>query len=250
MTCSYHNILSNVGSLGCSGTSSCHFYVNQINSKLAGKYFFSTKECESNILECAYIDLKYQSFEEYFRQVKIVSKGSSIRNANIALKHKMHSKIIDPNNYIESIVEINQSKEIRCGKKMTNAYCRSVDELREYSCTAQEYKKIVCDMHYDLWWGCFTPNNKLVGYIRLRRNGNYFLYAQILGHGDYLSKNIMYNLHFSVMKWVFSKAEKKTIGIDFLIYAAWKSGGEDLQRWKRKLGFKPGYFKISEEERV
>lgn len=239
----YNVIKTDIGRNGCIADERCKLYKQQMENVLVGKYFFSGESIESKILECAYIDLKFNSFNEYKELVKKVSKGNSIRRANIAQKNGFYSKIIEPSQYIDQIVEINNSKEMRCGKEMTAAYQRTEVEVRNYAKTASEYKKNTCLKHYDLWWGVFAKD-KLVGYIRLRRNGNYVLFAQILGHGEYLSQNIMYNLHFSILEWLLNRNDQRAQGVRYVIYAAWESGGEGLQRWKRKMGFQPGFFQV------
>ncbi len=244
MMSDYQTITTDIEKNGCAADERCYAYKKQMEDVLVGKYFFSGDKIDPKILECAYINLEYDTFEEYKAYVKKVSKGNSIRRANIAKKNGFYSKIIDPNNFIDQIVEINQSKEVRCGKKMTDAYQRSEEQIYKYAKTAIEYKKIVCPKHYDLWWGVFSKG-KLVGYIRLRRNGNYVLFSQILGHGEYLSQNIMYDLHFTILEWLLDSNDKQAQGVQYVIYAAWKSGGEGLQRWKRKMGFQPGFFQVA-----
>ena len=124
------------------------------------------------------------------------------------------------------------------------------DELGGAPTEAVELAPPECPLHHDTWWGIFEPraeyrqgevavDRKLVGYIRLRRHGNYALLSKILGHGDHLDDGIMYRLLLAVIEWLCARDELATQGIDHLIYANHNHLPPGLRQWKRKMQFGP-----------
>jgi hypothetical protein len=138
---------------------------------------------------------------------------------------------------------------------MTEPYRRDVEQMRRDAETAVEFQPPVCPRHYDHWWGVFVPDedggsgdgrNRLVAYIRLRRNGTYALYAQILGHADYLKYGVMYRLHFAIVQWLCAGGDESARGVEQLVYAGFHQGVEGLQLWKKKTAFEPALLVLGE----
>ena len=112
--------------------------------------------------------------------------------------------------------------------------------------------------HWAQPWGVFEPclgymqgnqitNEKLVGYIFLKRFGEFLLYSVILGHYDYLPQGIMILLHHEVMKWVLDSYAPEVEGVKMVMYAGYDQGTEGLRDWKRREGFEPYLITVRDD---
>jgi len=172
------------------------------------------------------------TYDEYLKAIKKIHKGSTYYALRKAEKEEFVCKPFNLLANIENMIEINTSKPIRQGRPMDSFYS-SEDKYRKFYKKFKEQSPDACPFHYDVLFGCFS-GDKVVGYIRLRRMGNFVQYAQLLGHGDYLKDGIMYLLHFHVMKWIFENTDAK-----YLWYSWWNRGKGGVIMWKRKVGFEP-----------
>jgi hypothetical protein len=222
---------------------------------LVGRYIAEREPFEGQIV-AARIDLRGLDYDAYIVRVKKRYKGNVIRDARKADRMGCSVKRFDPTAYIDDIVAINHSTDERCGRPMTEPYRRDVEQMQRDAERAIEFQPPVCPWHYDHWWGVFVPpaeggtdghRNRLVAYIRLRRNGTYALYAQILGHADYLKHGVMYRLHFSIMEWLCARRDESAQGIEQLVYAGFYQGAEGLQLWKKKTAFEPALLVLDEK---
>ncbi|SFH81287.1 hypothetical protein SAMN05192551_103135 [Tindallia magadiensis] len=245
----------------CAKDKICLWHQEEMKKKLIDKKYISVTEegVFPEQIQMALINLEeFGDFEEYLSESKKKHKGSSVRHAKKSSREGYYCKPFNYSLFIPDIVEINHSKEIRCGRKMSDSYRRSIDELGGAPQNFFEFQWPKCPVHYDLWWGVFEERKgyeqgevitgeKLLAYIRLRRNGNYALYGQILGHGDYLNKGIMYYLHFHIMEWLLTSKSSHAMDIQYLCYAGYNQGGDGLKLWKKKTLFTPAYLTIEKK---
>jgi len=210
--------------------------------------FERTKELK---YRSAIIDLeKYRSYSEYEAYVKLSGKGARIRQRNKASRNGFFCKPFHWRMHIPDIQEINTSTEVRSGGVMRSSYTKSVEEMGGAPNRAYTVVKPKCPNHWTHPWGVFQPipgyiqgnqvtNEKLVGYIFLRRFGEFLLYSQILGHYGHLSSGIMTLLHHEVMKWTLDSYESEVQGVKAVMYAGFDQGTEGLRDWKKREGFEP-----------
>jgi hypothetical protein len=194
---------------------------------------------------------KFYSHADYRLKCKVLYKGAIMRN--MAKAEPFFCTPFEWANHIPDVVEINHSKEVRCGGKMRPSYLRTVEEMGG---APKEYKEFIlpsCRDHWRITWGVFetapnhkqgeiTLNGRLLGYVSMVRIKDLALYAMILGHGDYLKYGIMYKLHFYIMQFLVGGGSPFIDGIKVLMYAAWESGGKGLKLWKKKTLFEPMYL--------
>ena len=166
------------------------------------------------------------------------------RMARKAEKEGFYCKPFNYKLFIPDVVAVNHSKSHRQRGEMKGHYKQSVEERGGYPDKYYEFEEPECKLHNVTMLGVFEKieghkqgeietNERLVGYINFLRVGNIALYSQILGHGDYLNKGVMYLLHlFAVQRGIDE-------GVDHLMYTAWVSGTEGLQYWKRTNLFQP-----------
>lgn len=207
----------------------------------------------------AVIDLdKFRDYAEYESLVKQSGKGARIRQRNKAARNGFYCKPFHWRLHIPDIHEINTSTDVRSGGVMRGSYLKSVDEMGGAPTRSYAVNKPKCPNHWAQPWGVFesqhgyaqgnqTTNEKLLGYIFLRRFGNFLLYSQILGHYDYLSQGIMILLHHEVMKWVLDSYAPEVEGVKMVMYAGYDQGTEGLRDWKRREGFEPYLITVRDE---
>ena len=238
----------------CTHAAECSTYKDLLQ-KLMGRYVGSGQPFDGQII-AAWLDLGL-TLEAYLSATRKRYKGNVVRDARRADRAGYVCAAFPYSLHVPDIVEINHSSPTRCGRPMTEAYQRGVEEMGGAPATMIEFHWPDCPLHYDLWWGVFQPDadhrqgevavrRRLVGYIRLRRNGDYAHYAQILGHADHLKHGIMYRLHFAIMEWILSSGHVCARGLKTLFYAGFHQGREGLQLWKKKTLFEPGLLIVNE----
>ena len=223
----------------CKKTGRCTWYENQMQEKLVGKYIGLHKPFKDQTV-AAWLPLLNLDCGLLEKRMRKHSKAAAIRQAKKATEFGYCCLEINPKKYVKGIVSVNTSAPIRAGKLMTAPYKRDVDQLTRDMATGEEFQTSTCNLHWDRWWGVFNYERKsLAGYARIRRNGNYILYAQWLGHRDHLKKGAMHLLHKTIILWLLDQTNEQVKGVENAIYAAWHSGDGGLQRWKVASGFEP-----------
>jgi len=177
------------------------------------------------------------------RYDRVRMKNRSVREG--FLVHPFHPKL-----HVPDIYEIHHSAEVRSGGKMRGDYLKGIDEMGGAPETNYKVTTPKCTLHWGMSFGVFQPlenhkqgeivtNEKLVGYINLRRFGDIVLYSRIMGHQDHLGDGVMYHLHFDIVKWIFDPENTLTKDVKFIMYGGIGNGGPNLWQWKRTVGFKP-----------
>ena len=206
---------------------------------------------------CAAIQIKkWANYDDYFEAVRKGNRKGAAYPAKRAAREGYYCRRFEWSNHIPDVAEINFSKEERTGKKMTDSYKRSVEELGGAPEKKEILKSLPNSKNWWVSWGVFKfeeghmqgevqTNERLVGYIGLTREGDLCAYGTILGHGDHLRFGIMYLLHFQIMKSIIMGEDDYFNGIEYLAYADFLSGTRPdakmntLIPWKMKLLFEP-----------
>jgi hypothetical protein len=141
-------------------------------------------------------------------------------------KHRKYSYAkIDAVSAIDQIMEINESRPERGGRRMLPLYFnRSKFELilREIG-NAHVVK---------------CPDGKVVAYALVPNIGDLWTLDYVLGHGDHLNSGIMYLLMAQVIEEKFELA--KTAGNPkWIMYDTWLGANSGLRQFKAILGFSP-----------
>lgn len=128
---------------------------------------------------------------------------------------------VDMSRYADDRHAINTSKQERQGRPMSNSYLRRVEigRLPHYP----------CDRHRIHTYGVLEKDT-LRAYMTLYRVGELGLVSMILGHGDHLSKDIMYLLFAGMV-------ERQAGQGGWLVYNRWDSGTDGLRYYKARVGF-------------
>jgi len=193
--------------------------------------------------------------EDYVCGMRKIHKGNAVREVKKAEKKDYHCEIFHVQNHVEDLVDINHSKKIRQGRKMTKSYQKDIRDYGGLPKTIQPMETPECPVHFSQWIGVFKPidgykqgtllvKKKLVGYINLIRLGEIILYGSILGHGNYLKDGIMYLLNHKTIEWILSLEHPNNQEIKYIMYAGWFDGTEGLKKWKKRTLFRPNYLRI------
>jgi hypothetical protein len=236
----------------CTQTANCDKFISQFKERMVGRYVAEGAPSVEQICS-AVIDIRGFDYAAYMSEVGQIHKGAALRQSRKAERADLYAKRFAWKTFVPDIVEINQSKEVRSGGPMKEAYRRGIDELGGPPTKFEEPHTPACPVHCRHVWGMFEKRQghlqgdvitgeKLVGYIKVKRQGNLAIYTSILGHGDYLGKGIMYRLHYSIMEWIGTAQGSELSGLDYLMYGAADSGGEGLQMWKKRCLFEPAYL--------
>jgi hypothetical protein len=131
---------------------------------------------------------------------------------------------VDYSVHADALFEINTSKDERQGRPMTAGYRKFVERSRlpDYPCAA----------HRTITYGVLS-GERLRAYMTLHRSGELALVSMILGHGDFLSDDIMFLL--------FAGMVEDQAGCGGILYYNVHSSGQDgLRFFKERLGFSEG----------
>jgi len=216
---------------------------------------------QSGITALAGIDLqRYNNLDQVLEEARTCTKkkGRVNREVNRAKKLGYYVKPFPFSLYVPDVYEIHQSKPIRNGRPLSgDYYLASIEDMGGFPETQQVCQAPNCPIHNWQYWGVFISDNghyqgsvqvneKLVGYVRLRQQGNSAWYDKILGHGDHLKDGIMYLLHYEIVRYILE--EEKHFKPRYLVYHQYFTGGDiRLNNWKKKALFKPFYMVYVED---
>ena len=153
-------------------------------------------------------------------------------------------------NHIPDIFEINNSKEVRSGGAIRGNLTRSIEEMGGAPKEHSPLAAITCNHHWRQTFACFVPSEgykqgdirvdkKMVAYISVVRYGEFALFAQIMGHGDFLARGVVNFVSQKVVEAALTEEWGKASGLRYLMYGGAQNGGEGLFNFKRRSGFKP-----------
>lgn len=189
-----------------------------------------------------------ESYESWERIVKKRYDRVRMKKRSERLGYVVHP--FHPKLHVPDMHEIHHSAEARSGGSMRGDYLKSIEEMGGYPDRHLQPVKPACPLHWAVSMGVFEPlpghkqgeiavDEKLVGYINLRRSGDVLLYSRIMGHADHLQNGVMYHLHFDIVKWAFDQEIPQMQGLKYVMYGGIGNGGASLWQWKRTAGFEP-----------
>lgn len=241
----------------CTHSKACFKIGKGTAERLVAAGFFGLSESHPGEKVAAVITLPGLTYQSYLTQCRRISKGAALRQAKKADREGFYSKLFDRRLFLPDIVSVNQSEPERQGMPMRAQYQASVEDLGGYPSERFDFQRSKCPRHWEYHWGIFKSepgykqgdvqvNERLIGYINLRRLGNTAYYPTILGHGEFLDYGIMYRLHLQVMEWLLDPSNEDAKGLEHLFYAGLYQGQPGLQQWKKKMLFQPAQFVLDE----
>lgn len=204
----------------------CNFNnYDELSSKSKDLYTYFTRRrsfffLKNKELSIACLDLNiFNSFESYLNCFN--GKNSAAYQYRKCKKRGYRFSLINPNSYIKDINEINTSKQMRGGYKMDISYQLPVREF---------------EISHDYIYIGILIKNKLVAYAYIAKPGDFYVFDQLLGHGDFLNDGIMYMLFLSFFENQYQTSKSK---IPLVTYDTMFNTMSGIFKFKSDLGFQP-----------
>lgn len=233
----------------------CATFVDQSNKGLAN--YFCFVEEGSEVAPKRFTPMlipvdEIADFEAWEAHIKTFGKGARLRQKKKALAQGYYVKPFAWRLFIPDIHAANVSKEVRSGGAIRANLMRSIDEMGGAPDRRHEVALPKCRNHWAMTFGVFQSepghvqgevqvDERLVGYISLRRTGEVAVYSQILGHGDHLDHGVLTLLHHEVIRWISEQRNGFAQGLKYVMYGGKENGTPELLRFKRQAGFRPHY---------
>jgi hypothetical protein len=166
---------------------------------------------------CAVLDLAaYETAESYRATVK--GKNSADYFARRCEKLGYTFRAIAPNDYWQSIYEINHSAQNRQGKAMGETYLKPLERWP--------------DDAVNQWYGVFDSSQQLVAYLWSVHMNDLVLINRILGHDEHLKNNVMYLLSVQFVSTCVDNRKAR-----YVMYDTFGRSDNGLAMFKRRIGF-------------
>ena len=178
---------------------------------------------QNKSLGAALVDLtKFGTREEYM--ATITGRNSAEHHARKAIRKGYRVVEIDRNDFIDDIHEINNSLEIRQGRRMDQAYLEKITHFP----ADQNFK----------YFGVLNTAGKLMAYGDLGYYGNFFAFNRVLG-----VRNNDGMMHLMVTEIIGQLIESRNS--HYLMYDTYFGASPGLLTFKKMLGFEPYRAKYS-----
>lgn len=143
---------------------------------------------------------------------------------------------IDPEAWVEDILEVNRSMPERQGRAIDESYLSRPTPGRPLARG--------CDRHRECWFG-IVKDGRLVAYVWVYMVGEMCLLSRILGHGAHDKSGVMYRLIAGVIEAL------QPAGLRYVMYERHTSGSPGLVAFKERLGFRPRWvdWRLADESR-
>lgn len=156
------------------------------------------------------------------RNLEDVERGTFRRRADEAVRQHYIAQVIEPGEWFDDYVAINRSKQERQGRTMADHYWNPKP--------TGVVGRPKCDRHHTLCYGVLHDSH-LVAYSTVHRVGDLVMLSMILGHGDHLTRGIMYLLTRYIAAHQLALG-----GPGILYYNRWDSGTDGLRFFKERIG--------------
>ena len=160
--------------------------------------------------------------EEY--ESKISGKNSVMYYSRRCTKLGYYTDYFIKNKHLDDMYDINVSSDNRQGRSMSKQYLEEVPK--------EEKKEAVS------YFGAFTSDKKLVGYIRIINTPNLYVISQLLGHDKYQNDNIMYLILHDLIISLIEKNKDNNKEV-YLMYDTYFGGSQGIKLYKKRHAFKP-----------
>jgi hypothetical protein len=195
------------------------------------------------------IDLaRYPDFDAYAGHLARRSKGAAMRQIRKARRLGFYCKPFDRRYHRLDLYRIDTSKRFRSGPVLA-AFLRRMPAHAVRPSTTPEPNPPPCFHHWYVDWGVFVAaagDERLVGYLYLKRIGEIARVTALMGHGDYLREGIVKLLFVEVMRWLLDHRDPHVRGIRYLHYGAIQHGNAGLTLWKDRFQFEPFLFRYAD----
>jgi hypothetical protein len=187
---------------------------------------------------------RYRDFASYARDLKRRRK-----EVEKAREQGFYCKPFDRKLYPLELFDIDTSLRFRSGGPVLGAFLRRRPERATVTTVRAELESPSCALHWYTDFGVFAgassvdrTEDRLVGYLFLKRVGNIVRVTALMGHGAYLARGVIKLLFADAIKWLLDREDPRVRGARYLHYGAIEHGGDGLIAWKRRFRFEPLRF--------
>src|SRR5690242_522643 len=161
-------------------------------------------------------------FEDYLKG-KDKQTLRTNRRRSLSLEHRFDT--IEPSHYLNDILAINESLQIRQGQPMDADYLY-LEQLEMWTKDKPEI------------YGVFDRHGVLKAYAHAPVCGEVFILSRLLGHADELENGIMYLLISEVVREMIERKYRDGMPL-WAMYDTFFGASPGLRFFKERLGFRP-----------
>ena len=166
------------------------------------------------------IDLSlFSNGKDYISSVN--GKNSAAYFSRKSQRAGFQFKLINPNNFIDSIQKIHFSAKTRQGKEIEASYLNKIE------------KYPIDDRNS--YFGIFR-GDLLVAYLWAIKSSELIMINRIMGHSDFLKDGIMYQL---LTEFITHTIDKEKTETKFVMYDTMLGASDGLRLFKERCGFRP-----------
>lgn len=201
-----------------------------ITGTAEGVYEYLRERGESR-LSLAVIDLSnFRYPNHYFESTFSSKRRNEIRKVTLSGFQNQRLTAAKFNTRKHDVYQIHNSKSVRQGKMKSSYLEFPGDEpiLR-------------CDYHNYLYYGSFSRDNSLAGYIKMAVCGDIADCVALFGHGLHMQK---YDIMRSLWTFMVVDLIQNFRRISLVSYDLPDAGGDGLRTWKESVGLRPVYLRL------
>jgi GNAT superfamily N-acetyltransferase len=160
-------------------------------------------------------------FAAYYESVN--GKNSAAYYARKAKSRGYTIREIDRNDYVDDLIAIHDSKDLRQGKPLAPEFFKR----KQYS-VMPNYR----------YWGVLDTAGRLVAYAWVAYYNEVALVSGLMGHADHLNNGIMYYLMLHIIEHA-AALKKQGHPLNYIMYDTFFGASSGMIMFKQKLAFQP-----------
>ena len=183
--------------------------------------------------------------DAYLAQVAARTGKAFARSVGKARRLGYATSFFPPQCFEAGIAEILGSRLMRSGGLVPYALLPRRRPTDDTGLPNGHRPKSWCRRHWTLHFGVLAQppagggQQRLVGFVKIRRSGTLVHALQIMGHGDHMHAGINDLMHAELIVWLIGDPDGLAAGVTHYLYGAIEHAGEGLAQWKLRRGFKP-----------
>jgi len=182
-------------------------------------------------ISLAVIDLSNLRYpNHYFESTFSSKRRNEIRKVTLSGFQNQRLTAADFNTRKHDVYQIHKSKSVRQGE-MKSSYLEFPEDEPILS----------CDYHNYLYYGSFSGDNNMAGYIKMAICGDIADCIALFGHGFYMQK---YDIMRSLWTFMVVDLIQNFRRISLVSYDLPDAGGDGLRTWKESVGLRPVYLRL------
>lgn len=163
-----------------------------------------------------------KTLEEYTKRIS--GKNGTGYFSRRCKKMGYYTKFFVQGDFLDELYQINTSSNVRQGRQMSKQYLEKVEKEEEKKCIK--------------YFGVFSKDDQLVGYIKLVITEQLYIISKLLGHKDYMNDGIMYLILNDLTTYLIEEG-KNTDKEQYFMYDTFFGGSDGIKLYKKRNCFEP-----------